>query len=75
MLESYAHLICAVEFSDVITKWSTLDNVRLTLLRLCVPAKKTSVVLERRYRLELVANWERVTAVQQSVELTVPPAP
>ena len=56
------HLICAVavEFSDFIAKLSTFDNVRLTLLRWCVPGRKTSVVLEWREWLELSANWERV---------------
>ena len=67
-------MICAVEFSDFITKFSTFDNVRLTLLRWCVPGRKTSVVLEWRERLELAANWERVRhgcIVQGSAELAV----
>ena len=61
MDESFVHFICAVEFSDFITKFSAFDNVRLTLLRWCIPGRKTSVVLEWREWLELVANWERVT--------------
>ena len=60
MLESLVHLIFAVEFSDFITKLSIFDNIRLTLLRWCVPGRKTSVVLEWREWLELAANWERV---------------
>ena len=67
-------MICAVEFSDFITKLSTFDNVRLTLLRWCVPGRKTSVVLEWREWLELAANWERVRhgcMVHWSVELVV----
>ena len=67
-------MICAVEFSDFITKLFTFDNVRLILLRWCVPGRKTSVVLEWREWLELAANWERVRhgcTVQRSVELAV----
>ena len=70
-------MICAaefVEFSDFITKLFTFDNIRLTLLRWCVPGRNTSVVLEWRKRLELAANWERVKhgcTVQRSVELVV----
>ena len=41
-------MICAVEISDFITKLYTFDNVRLTLLRWCVPGRKISVVLEWR---------------------------
>ena len=66
------HLICAVEFSDFITKLSTFANVRLTLLRWCVPGRKTSVVLEWREWLELATNWERGRhgcTVQRSAEL------
>ena len=68
------HLICAVEFSDFITKLSTFDNVRLTLLRWCVPGRKTSVVLEWREWLKLAANWERIRhgcTVHWSVELVM----
>ena len=68
------HLICAVEFSDFITKLSTFDNIRLTLLRWCVPGRKTSVVLEWREWLELAANWERIRhgcTVQRSAEVVV----
>ena len=68
------HLICAVEFSDFIKKLSIFDNLKLTLLRWCVPGRKTSVVLERRERFELAANWERVRhgcTVQRSLELVV----
>ena len=68
------HLICAVEFSDFITKLSTFDNVRLTLLRWCIPGRKTNVVLEWREWLEVAANWERGRhgcTVQRSVELVV----
>ena len=68
------HSICAVEFSDFITKLSIFDNVRLILLRWCVPGRKTSVVLEWREWLELAANWERVRhgcTVQRSAELVV----
>ena len=51
-----------------------LYGIRLTLLRWCVPGRKTSVVLEWREWLELTANWERVRhgfPVQGSVELAV----
>ena len=41
------HLICAVDFLDLITKLLTFDSVR-TVLRWCIPGKKTSVVLEWR---------------------------
>ena len=78
IFELLVHSICVVvtltqlEFSDFITKFSIPDNVRLTLLRWCVPERKTSVVLEWREWLELAANWERVRhgcTVQRSVEL------
>ena len=68
------HLICAVEFSDFITKLSTSNNVRLTLLRWCVPGRKTSVVLEWREWLGVAANWARVRhgcTVQSSADLAV----
>ena len=67
-------MICAVEFSDFITKLSTFDNVRLTILRWCVPGRKTSVVLEWREWLKLAAKWERDKhgcTVQRSAELVV----
>ena len=53
-------MICAVEFLDFITKLSTFDNIRLTILRWCVPGRKTSVVLVWREWLALTAKWERV---------------
>ena len=68
-------MICAVdEFSDFIIKLSAFDKVRLTLLRWCVPGRKTSMVLEWREWLEFAANWKRVRhgcTVQRSIELVV----
>ena len=83
IFELLVHLICVIialstsqleRFSDFITKLSKSDNVRLTLVRWCVPGRKTSVVLEWREWLEVTANWERVRhgcTVQRSTELAV----